>query len=141
MSIRTIYGKGQDAYLELIRTFPLRPIRSEKELGQATSVIDSLVDRERLSSAEEDYLEVLGDLVRQYEAEHHPIPPVSDGELLRFLIETRELTQVQVAKESGIAESTISEVLSGRRKLNRRQIVKLAGYFHVEPGAFLGADE
>ena len=38
---------------------------------------------------------------------------------------------------AGIAESTISAVLGGKRKLNRTQIAKLARYFHVEPGAFL----
>jgi HTH-type transcriptional regulator/antitoxin HigA len=41
-----------------------------------------------------------------------------------------------VAKEAGIAESTISEVLARKRRLNRSQIGKLARYFHVEPGAF-----
>lgn len=140
MSIRTIYGKGQDAYQELIRKFPLRPIRSQVELDQAIAVIDELVDRSKRSSPEDDYLDVLGDLVRQYESEQHHIPQVSDGELLRFLIETRDLTQVQVAKNTGVAESTISEVLSGRRKLNRRQIGKLADYFHVTPGTFFGSD-
>jgi HTH-type transcriptional regulator / antitoxin HigA len=140
MSIRTIYAKGQDAYLNLIRKFPLRPIRSEEELGEAIAVVDELIDRNNLTPAEGDYLEVLGDLIRQYELENHPIPKVSDSELLRFLIEVRELTQARIAKMAGIAESTISEVLSGRRKLNRRHISKLAGVFRVEPGAFLGAE-
>ena len=126
-----------DGYLQLIRKFPLRPIRSEAELDQAIAVIDELVVRSKRSAAEDDYLDVLGDLVRQYESEHHPIPHVSDGELLRFLLEMRDRTQTQVAKETGIAESTISEVLSGKRKLNRRQIGKLAEYFNITPGTFL----
>lgn len=41
MSIRTIYGKGQDACLESIRKFPLRPFRSEADLDQAIAVIDN----------------------------------------------------------------------------------------------------
>jgi HTH-type transcriptional regulator/antitoxin HigA len=36
----------------------------------------------------------------------------------------------------GIAESTVSEVLSGKRTLNRKQIGKLAKYFRIAPGAF-----
>lgn len=126
--------------MKLIRKFPLRPIRSDEELDEAITVMNELIERTKLSSAEDDYLEVLGYLVRQYEEVHHPILPVTDGELLRFLIETRELTQSQVAKESGISESTVSELLSGRRKLNRRQIAKFAAYFHVDPGTFLGSD-
>ena len=41
------------------------------------------------------------------------------------------------ANGAGIAESTISQVLAGKRKLNRGQIAKLAPHFHGEPGAFL----
>ncbi len=63
--------------------------------------------------------DVLSDLVAAYEEEAVPIKPVSDADMLRFLIEAKGVTQVQAAKEAGIAESTISEVLAGRRKLNR----------------------
>ena len=40
-------SKAFDAYLHLVRQFPLRPIRSEKELDRAISMIDSLLDRDR----------------------------------------------------------------------------------------------
>ncbi len=60
----------------------------------------------------------------------------SDSEMLRFLIENRGVKPAEVAKGTGIAESTISEVLAGKRQLNRNQIGKLARYFHVEPGVF-----
>ena len=52
-----------DGYLELVRAFPLRPIRIDKELDRAIAVIDALLDRGRLTAAEGDYLDVLGDLV------------------------------------------------------------------------------
>ena len=80
---------------------------------------------------------MLGDLVEAYEAEAVPMRPVRDGDLLRFLIEQKGVTQAAVATGTGIAESTISAVLAGKRKLNRKQIADLARYFHVEPGAFL----
>ena len=48
--------------------------------------------------------------------------------LSNVLIEAKGVTQAQTAKEAGIAESTISEVLAGKRKLNRTQIGKLARY-------------
>ena len=41
-----------------------------------------------------------------------------------------------MAEGAGIAESTISEVLAGKRRLNRARIGKLARHFRVEPGAF-----
>lgn len=114
----------------------LRPIASSAELDAAVDVIDDLLDRESLSQPEQDYLDVLSDLVEQYEAEAVPMKPVGDADMLRFLLAAKGVKQAQAASESGIAESTISEVLAGKRKLNRTQIGKLARYFHVEPGAF-----
>ncbi|HEY2784180.1 MAG TPA: helix-turn-helix domain-containing protein [Fimbriiglobus sp.] len=132
----SVYGKGQDRYLDLILQFPLRPIRSDEELDDAIRVIDSLIDQNTLMDAEQDYLDVLGDLVEAYETETIPSKPATDAERLQFLIEIKGVTQAEVAKEAGIAVSTVSEVLSGKRKLNRRQIGKLAKYFHVGPGVF-----
>ncbi len=128
-----------DGYLELVRRFPLRPIRNEKELDRAIAVIDALLDRDRLTTPEEDYLDVLGDLVERYEDKVHPIEDVSDGAMLRFLIDQKDVTQAQVARATGIAESRISEVLSAKRRLTRKQIEKLAAYFHVKPAVFLPA--
>jgi HTH-type transcriptional regulator/antitoxin HigA len=56
--------------------------------------------------------------------------------VLRHLLEARGATQAAVARENGIAESTISEVLAGKRALSRAQIGKLARYFNVGPTAF-----
>jgi HTH-type transcriptional regulator/antitoxin HigA len=65
--------------------------------------------------------------------------PVGDADMLRFLIEAKGVTQAQAAKGAGIAESTVSEVLAGKRKLNRAQIGKLCRYFGVGTGAFAPA--
>lgn len=135
-STRALYGKHEDRYLELVKRFPLRPLSSGADLDAAVSVLDSLLDRTDLSAPESDYLEVLGDLVEAYEAEAVPMRPVSDADALRFLIEHKGATQTDVAEATGIAGSTISEVLAGKRKLNRAHIGKLARYFNIGPGAF-----
>jgi HTH-type transcriptional regulator/antitoxin HigA len=128
---------ADDRYLELVQRFPLRPLRSDADLDRAIAVINSLIDRDRLGPDEEDYLDVLGDLVEKYEDKHHPMPPLADAEMLRYLIESRDVPQVLVAAGTGLAESTISEVLAGKRKLNRRHIEALAQFFHVKPAVFL----
>jgi HTH-type transcriptional regulator / antitoxin HigA len=128
---------AHDRYLEWICEFPLRPIRSDKELRGALAVIDRLLDQERLVNEERDYLDVLSGLVGRYEKERHPMPPASDAEMLQHLIEAKNVAQVQVARATGISESTISAVLAGNRRLNRDHIEKLARYFHVGSQAFL----
>ena len=132
----TRQGVG-DRYQELIRRFPLRPIRTDEELRVAVAMIDSLIDQPELDADEEDYLGVLSTLVESYEDEHHPLPAISDADMLRHLIESREVTQARVSAGTGIAESTISEILAGRRGLNRNHIAALARYFKVSPAVFI----
>ena len=135
-SIRAVYGKSQDRYLQLVQRFPLRPLRTDADLDAAVNVVDELLDRDKLTAAEQDYLDVLSDLVEAYENEAVPMKAVGDADMLRFLIEQRGVTQAELAKQSRIVESTISEVLAGKRKLNRAQIGKLARFFYVAPGVF-----
>jgi HTH-type transcriptional regulator/antitoxin HigA len=125
-----------DKYIELVHAFPLRPIRSDAELDGAIAMIDSLITRDDLESGEEDYLDVLSDLVHKYETEHDPIAPVSDADMVRFLLESNGMTQAELAERSEIAESTISEVLAGKRKLSRRHIAAVSRVFRVSPSLF-----
>jgi len=139
-TLRALYGKRETRYLELVRAFPLRPIRTNDELNAAIAVVDSLIDQHKLSAPEQDYLDVLSDLIETFENEAVPMRPVADSDMLWFLIESKEEAQAAVAMRVGIPESTISQVLAGKRKLNRKQIGKLARYFHVEPGVFTFAE-
>jgi HTH-type transcriptional regulator / antitoxin HigA len=136
MATAARHGKTKDLYFELVLRFPLRPIRSDRELDAAVKMVDSLLDRKDLAPEEKDYLEVLGDLVEQYESEAHPMAPVSDVEMLRHLIEAKGVSQTEVSEATGIANSTISEVLKGKRSLNRGHIGKLVRYFGVSPDVF-----
>lgn len=125
----------KDKYLTLIQQFPLRPLRSARDLDEAVAMIDSLLDKP-LDADERDYLSVLSNLVERYESEHEQIKPQSDSVMLRHLIEAKGVRQVEVGRDCRISESTISEVLAGSRKLNRLQVAKLAKYFHVAPTVF-----
>jgi HTH-type transcriptional regulator / antitoxin HigA len=126
-----------DKYLELIKSFPLRPIRSEADLDRATSVMHKLVDTSHLSAPERDYLLILGNLIQEYEAKAHPIEPLEPHEMLSSLLEARSVTQTEVSRVTGIPVSTISELLSQRRDFNVAHIEKLCAYFSVNPEAFM----
>lgn len=129
-------GDLKDCYLKLIRQFPLRPIRSDQELDAAVRMVDLLLSKTALALEEQDYLEVLSDLVERYEAETCPVAPLPDTDMLQHLIEAKGVSQTEVARATGIADSTISEILSGKRSLNRTHIGKLARYFNVSPDVF-----
>lgn len=127
-------GKGRDSYLELVRAFPLAVIRSDEHLEAAQEVLDRLLAQGKLDAGELMYLDALSDLVASYEDEHHAIAPASDSDMLRHLMDAKGVAQTQVSRATGIAKSTISEVLSGKRPFSRRMIRALADYFRVDPG-------
>jgi HTH-type transcriptional regulator/antitoxin HigA len=125
-------------YFALVRRFPLRPIRSEKELDRAIEVIHSLVVRDRIQE-EDDYLDVLSDLVEQYEDIHYPMGPVSDAAMLQSLIEAKGITAEQVSRATKIPRATLSAILNGKRLPTRDQVAKLSKYFKVPRGLFLSS--
>lgn len=129
-------SRSPSAYIELLQTFPPRPIASEEELLATQNVIDSLIDRTELTPDEQDYLNVLGTLVYEYEQLHQePIPDIHSVELIKALLDEFGLRQkdlVPIFK----TESIVSAVLNGQRQLTANHIRKLAEFFHISPAAF-----
>ena len=82
-------------------------------------------------------MDVLPDLVEKYENTHHPILDASPVGMLKFFIEDRNTNQRAVALGSGIAVSTMSEILAGRRRLNLEHMQKIAAFFKVDITLFL----
>ena len=127
-------GKSRDSYLELVLDFPLASIKSAAHLAQAQHVMDRLLTQGRLDAGAETYLDALSDLVETYEDEHYAIEPAADADLLRHLLEAKEISQIQLSRDTGLPKSTISEVLAGKKPFSRQMIRKLAEYFDIDVG-------
>ena len=125
-------GKVRDDYLELVLKFPLTSLKSEEQFQDAQAVIDELLAKGKLRVGEEMYLDALSDLVASYEDVHYPIEPASDADMLRHLMEAKGVTQAEIHRDTGLAKSSISEVLAGRKNFSRQMIHKLADYFKVD---------
>lgn len=83
-----------EKYLELINQFPPRPIGNDDDLEVTQEVINQLLDKPSLTSAEEDYLEVLGTLIYNYEQKQGDlIPDIYGVDLLKVLMEEHNLKQ------------------------------------------------
>ncbi len=100
--------------------FPLAVIKSEEHLEAAGEVLDRLLAKGKLDDGEEMYLDALSDLVACYEDEHHAIGPAADADMLRHLMEARASPKPSEPR-AGIAKSTISEVLAGRKRTFSRR--------------------
>jgi HTH-type transcriptional regulator / antitoxin HigA len=124
-----------DRYIELLNTFPPRPIKTEEDLEVTQSVVNSLIDQGKLSQDEKDYLNLLGTLIYEYEEAQDIVPDIFGVELLKVLIAELNLRQkdlVSIFK----TESIVSDVLNGKRQLTVEHIQGLADFFHVSPAVF-----
>ena len=135
MALKTKYhlkAKVKDAYLELVLAFPLTSIQSEEHLQAAQEVMDRLLAAGDLEDGAMLYLDALSDLVAAYEDDHHPITSASDAEMLRHLLEAKGVSQAELHRETGLAKSTISEVLAGKKAFSRQMIRRLSDFFKVD---------
>lgn len=124
-------------YLALIREFPLRPICDAAGLDTSTLILHKLLDRQNLDQQETDYIDVLTIIIRTYETETNPLLNMEPVEVLRQLMKENGIIQSQLAKETKLAATTISNILNKQRPIsaNIRQI--LAKRFNVSPMLFV----
>src|SRR5215469_2415623 len=108
--------------------------RSEAEYEETVETLNRLVDETGDNPGDPRYrlIETLSTLIEAYDAEHHRLPEVNGVEMLRWLMEQHGLSQVDLKDELG-GQSTVSEILSGKRDLSIRQMKALAKRFGVSP--------
>ena len=134
-------GRSRDAdrYLELVRQFPLRPIRTKREYVAATKAMEKLAIRgeDDLNSDEMDYLDVLTNLVETYDKAHCPEPDEGTPlDRLNALLEESGMSTADLGRllgNSGVA----SQILLGRRELSKTHVRILSRHFKLDASYFL----
>ncbi len=110
---------------------------NEKEYKRLVQILDSLADEvgEDESHPLASLMETLGSLVELYESRNVPEIEGDPIQTLRVLMEEHGLKQSDLP-EIG-SQGLVSEVLSGKRMLNVRQIRNLSNRFNVSPNVFV----
>ena len=140
MATATKRGTKADQYLELVRKFPLKPIRSDRQLRAAHKVIDELTrhPEETLSDDQKDYLEVLGDLTIAYENRimSAETASVSGLDILKHLLEANNMTASDLGRLLGNRELG-SKILRGQREISKANADALGSRFGLPSHLFL----
>ncbi|MFN0101795.1 MAG: type II toxin-antitoxin system HigA family antitoxin [Bryobacteraceae bacterium] len=112
--------------------------KSEAENDRILAIIESLMAKgdDRLTREEDALLELLLDLVHDFERQHYPIPASPPHEIVAFLLEQRGMERSGLRPVLG-SKSRVSEVLSGKRGISKEQAKKLAAFFGVGAQLFI----
>jgi HTH-type transcriptional regulator/antitoxin HigA len=123
-------------YTALLRRFPPKVIRTDAENEKYLEVLYELDRRSStLTQAERELADLLTLLVEDFEEKRYALPRTGPLEALRFLMDQHGLRQKDLAGVLG-TPSIVSEVLSGKRELNKDHIKRLSERFHVSPEVF-----
>ena len=132
----TIDGKR---YARLLAKVARRVIRTEEENDRALAMVESLMEKgeRNMTPEESELLDLLTNLIRDYEAEVRPPRGKSrPHEMVAFLLEQRGLAPKDIWQVVG-SKSRVSEILAGKRSMTKEQAKKLAEFFHVGVGLFI----
>ena len=110
-------------------------ITSDAQNERYIAALLQLEKKDRLKAKEKEFAELLTVLIEAYEDEHYPIRAASPIEVLQELMAANNLKQKDLAHLLG-SESVVSEVLRGKRELNKGQIERLSKRFGVSPAVF-----
>ena len=127
---------------ETVKVWPvvsrvLSTLRTKKQYNRAVQLLDELIDEAtaQYKPLIESLIDTLGTLIKDYEDRNIPEPEGDAIGCLKFLMLEHNLKQSDL-KELG-SQGVVSEILSGKRQLNVRQIKTLSRRFKISPAVFI----
>ncbi|MDP4617480.1 MAG: helix-turn-helix domain-containing protein [Burkholderiaceae bacterium] len=115
----------------------ITPIRDEDHYVRMVAILEALLSETQGNEAHPamGLVDIVGDLIEGYEAKQTPMPEVTGVQALRFLMEQHGLKQSDLSDIG--SQGVISEILTGKRELNVRQVRALSDRFGVSAATFV----
>ncbi|MDX2227019.1 MAG: helix-turn-helix domain-containing protein [Verrucomicrobiae bacterium] len=126
-----------ETYEGLCRHFLPRPIHDPVQYRN-TCAIAGIFAGHDLNKDQEDYFELLCELIETYEKPLSPEPTLKPLDLLAFLMEQHQINGSDLAKWLHVDRSLVSRIFNGERQLTVNQIKTLGQKFGVSPALFIG---
>ena len=115
----------------------ITPVSSQEEFDVRSVLVSSLFNHsiEGKPSAIDILIDAIGDTLIAFEMESVGIEDVTPIDVIKFLMKEHGLTQSQLP-EIG-SQGVVSEILSGARELNIRQVKALSERFSISVECFI----
>jgi len=126
---------NESEYRDLLSQTLPHVIHTEEENLRCTAVLEVLLLKPAKTAEEQRLAELLTLLIEDFEDKRYALPPASPVDIVRHLMSTNGLRQVDLLDVFG-SPSVASEVLHGKRELAKSHIQKLSERFHISPDVF-----
>lgn len=137
LTVKNMMSFDRQKYGALLAATLPAVIETEDDYKRLESVVEDLLAKgENLSPEEEKLLNLISELVADYEDKNFHIEKGEPVEILRFLIEENSLKQKDLLPVFG-SEGIISEILKGKRGITAKHAKLLGEFFSVSPEFFI----
>lgn len=126
---KTVYG-------QLLAEFQPKIITSEEEYNLALASAEKLMYCQNRSPEQTAVLQLLVNLIEEYESNHYPMGESSPHEILEYLMEVRGLKESDLVDIIG-SKDVVTEIIDGKIKITKNQAETLGEFFHVSPELFI----
>lgn len=125
-------------YAELCGIFLPRLIHDQVGYRNTVEIADVFAGHEdRMSDAQNDYFDLLCDLIEKYERETVPAPKLKSLALLKHLVEEHGLSGADLSRLLGKSLPLGPMILRGERKITAAHAILLGRHFGLRPDAFI----
>ncbi len=127
----------KQAYGRLLAETLPAAIETETENRRMIAIASRLMDKADLSPEEGRLLKLIATLCQEFEQKYYKAGATATPEgILADLMVERGLKQADLLPVFG-SRSVVSEVLSGKRGITKKQAKALAEFFHASPELFI----
>ncbi|MEM6296395.1 MAG: helix-turn-helix domain-containing protein [Myxococcota bacterium] len=140
--LETELRDAMSTYSDALVKYQPRIIKTEADYRRAMTRFSEL-QREYEVKPSHDLgalMDLCAMLIERYEFETSPMPEASPAQLLGHLLESRELSRSEFARELEISRGQVTNILNGTREISRTMAIKLGESFSLRPSLFLGVD-
>lgn len=125
-------------YAGLCRVFLPRPIHDKAGYENTIEVADTFAGFEHeMTGDQNDYFDLLCDLIEKREKESTPLPEFRALELLNHLVAEHNLSGAGLSRILGKSLTLGPMILRGERNITADHAVRLGSHFGLRPDVFL----
>jgi HTH-type transcriptional regulator/antitoxin HigA len=132
-------GENMDSkkYSQLLAETAPQVIETEEEYERLLKIAERLVFKQDLTPEERALNKLVVFLVEDYETKKYPMGESTPQEILKHIMDSSGNSQADLARITGSSSGVISEILSGKRNISKKQAKALAAHFKVDPILFI----
>jgi HTH-type transcriptional regulator/antitoxin HigA len=111
-------------------------IKSNKQYNDYCEQLETLLDNNNKSKSMKEEIELLTFLIEKWDNEHNSFDDVDPIQLLKSLMDDRNMKPISLAELLGVSKGLVSDILHYKKGLSKEIIRKLADTFKLSHEAF-----